>query len=64
MRPAGEQWPDRTRRLNASVALDGTKLVGSRPFRLYWLCLNIAYVCEFFMQVTHARTHAHTHTQV
>jgi len=24
--------------------------VGTAHFRLYWLCLNVAYVCEFFMQ--------------
>ena len=39
--------------LNVSMALgDGTEepLVGTAHFRLYWLCLNIAYVFEFFMQ--------------
>ena len=28
----------------------GEPLVGTAHFRLYWLCLNIAYVMEFFMQ--------------
>ena len=37
--------------LNASVAAtDSGALVHERHFRLYWLCLNTAYVCEFFMQ--------------
>ena len=36
--------------LNASVALDGGSIAGTRYFRTYWLCLNVAYVCEFFMQ--------------
>ena len=37
--------------LNASVAVDGAGgLVASAYFRTYWLCLNVAYVCEFFMQ--------------
>ena len=39
--------------LNVSMALDdgtGEPLVGTAHFRLYWLCLNIAYVMEFFMQ--------------
>ena len=41
--------------LNVSVALDGrlpdgTPLVASGYFRSYWVCLNIAYVNEFFMQ--------------
>lgn len=26
-------------------------------FRLYWLCLNTAYVCEFFMQTLVKRGH-------
>ena len=37
--------------LNASVAATHAgALVHERHFRLYWLCLNTAYVCEFFMQ--------------
>ena len=43
--------------LNVSVAMgggggggEGAALVGTAHFRLYWLCLNVAYVCEFFMQ--------------
>ena len=36
--------------LNASVAVDGGALVSTSYFRTYWLCLNVAYVCEFFMQ--------------
>ena len=41
--------------LNASAAVDGPRwsadgLVCEPYFRMYWLCLNIAYVSEFFMQ--------------
>lgn len=44
--------------LNASVAVERCAaaapctppLVGTTHFRLYWLCLNVAYVNEFFMQ--------------
>lgn len=47
--------------LNASLAFARTEpadgggappsaLVHAAHFRLYWLCLNTAYVCEFFMQ--------------
>ena len=39
--------------LNASVAIassGGEPLVNRRYFRLYWLCLNTAYVMEFFLQ--------------
>ena len=36
--------------LNASVAVDGRALAATTHFRTYWLCLNIAYVMEFFMQ--------------
>lgn len=36
--------------LNVSVAVYGIS-IGSLPFfRLYWICLNTAYVVEFFMQ--------------
>ena len=36
--------------LNASVAADGGALATTPYFRSYWLCLNVAYVQEFFMQ--------------
>ena len=44
--------------LNASLALSGGRLldggaaaiVSTPAFRLYWMCLNTAYVMEFFMQ--------------
>ena len=36
--------------LNLSAALDGLALPGSRPFQLYWMCLNTSYVMEFFLQ--------------
>ena len=40
--------------LNASIAVASFSRSGdlvSRPyFRIYWVCLNTAYVCEFFMQ--------------
>ena len=37
--------------LNASLAVDGAAAFASeRHFRQYWLCLNTAYVLEFFMQ--------------
>ncbi|KAL1515708.1 hypothetical protein AB1Y20_002324 [Prymnesium parvum] len=36
--------------LNLSLALEGTALAERPSFRLYWLCLNSAYVLEFFLQ--------------
>ena len=38
--------------LNASLAVagSGSSLASDRSFRLYWLCLNTAYVHEFFLQ--------------
>lgn len=36
--------------VNVTVAIDGGALVATPYFRTYWLCLNIAYVNEFFMQ--------------
>ena len=37
--------------LNASLAVDGAAAFASeRHFRQYWLCLNTAYVLEFFLQ--------------
>eukprot|EP00854_Cymbomonas_tetramitiformis_P006572 gene6572-7872_t len=36
--------------LNVSVGLDGQSLADRHYFRLYWLCLNTAYVMEFFLQ--------------
>jgi len=42
--------------LNASLAMtagrlpDGQAAVQTPDFRLYWMCLNVAYVMEFFMQ--------------
>ena len=36
--------------LNISVALDGLKIARGDDFRVYWLCLNISYVMEFFLQ--------------
>ena len=36
--------------LNATVAIDGGAMVSTSYFRTYWLCLNIAYTAEFFMQ--------------
>ena len=36
--------------LNASVALDLLNIASLQYFRWYWLCLNISYVMEFFLQ--------------
>lgn len=43
--------------LNASVAVEGMHATAAAPglastqsFRLYWMCLNTAYVMEFYMQ--------------
>ena len=36
--------------LNITVALDGLKIARSDDFRMYWFCLNISYVMEFFLQ--------------
>ncbi len=37
--------------LNASLAVDGAAaFAAERHFRQYWLCLNTAYVLEFFLQ--------------
>jgi hypothetical protein len=36
--------------LNISVALDGLKIARGNDFRVYWFCLNISYVMEFFLQ--------------
>ena len=36
--------------LNASIACSGAAIAEERSFRLYWCCLNTAYVFEFFMQ--------------
>ena len=36
--------------LNVTVALDGIKIARRNDFRMYWLCLNISYVMEFFLQ--------------
>lgn len=38
--------------LNASLAVTGssTSLASAKHFRLYWVCLNTAYVHEFFLQ--------------
>ena len=33
-----------------SSSLESAALVRTPPFRLYWLCLNTAYVHEFFLQ--------------
>ena len=36
--------------LTVTIALEGYR-IGSEPhFRLYWLCLNLSYVMEFFLQ--------------
>ena len=34
--------------LNVTVALDGIQIARRNDFRMYWLCLNISYVMEFF----------------
>lgn len=36
--------------LNITVALDGIQIARRNDFRIYWLCLNISYVMEFFLQ--------------
>eukprot|EP00668_Euglena_longa_P004073 GGOE01004777.1.p1 GENE.GGOE01004777.1~~GGOE01004777.1.p1 ORF type:complete len:197 (+),score=62.73 GGOE01004777.1:522-1112(+) len=36
--------------LNISVALRGRHVADYPAFRLYWMCLNTAYVMEFFLQ--------------
>ena len=36
--------------LNIGVALSGDALARQPAFRLYWLCINAAYVMEFFLQ--------------
>eukprot|EP00667_Euglena_gracilis_P015339 EG_transcript_15944 len=36
--------------LNVSVAIRGRHVADDPAFRLYWLCLNTAYVMEFFLQ--------------
>ena len=36
--------------LNLSLALEGAAVAELPAFRLYWLCLNTAYVLEFFLQ--------------
>ena len=36
--------------LNISVALDLLNIASLHYFRWYWLCLNISYVMEFFLQ--------------
>ena len=40
-----------------SVAVSGAALPRLRTFRLYWLCLNAAYVMEFFLQTLVKRKH-------
>ena len=36
--------------LTLTIALEGYRLAEARHFRLYWMCLNLSYVMEFFMQ--------------
>lgn len=36
--------------LNLTVAVEGAWITESLHFRLYWICLNSAYVMEFFLQ--------------
>ena len=36
--------------LNLTVAVENTSVTESLYFRLYWICLNAAYVMEFFLQ--------------
>jgi hypothetical protein len=36
--------------LTITIALHGYRLAESPPFRLYWMCLNLSYVMEFFLQ--------------
>ena len=36
--------------LNVSVGLDLQKIGKLQYFRVYWLCLNVSYVMEFFLQ--------------
>ena len=36
--------------LNISIAIDGASIANEMYFRLYWMCLNTAYVLEFFLQ--------------
>jgi len=49
--------------LNASISVDGLRspLATSNTFRLYWLCLNTAYVMEFFMQTLVKRGYMSQH---
>ncbi|CAM9169263.1 unnamed protein product [Ectocarpus fasciculatus] len=36
--------------LNVTVAVYGYQLVQEKPFRLFWLFLNVSYVMDFFLQ--------------
>jgi hypothetical protein len=36
--------------INLAVCLQPSSLVTTQPWRIFWLCLNTAYVMEFFLQ--------------
>lgn len=50
--------------LTISIALYDLKLAESSAFRLYWLCLNLSYVMEFFLQTLVKKGYMHQTTML